>query len=231
MDSSYRELGNVQNGTAKETRLNVSCCGSPKTSAGTGEVRQPADDDGIYLEWQRCLGGTKDDEASCVRQTADGGYIVAGYTESNNGDASGNHGRFDLWVTKLDKDGNQNSYPVWQKCLGGSMDEYAQDVQQTADGGYIVAGITNSNDGDVSGNHGAKDFWVVKLNAKGKIIWQKCLGGSRVDIAYGVEQTKDGGYIVAGFTESNNGDVKGKHGKAGSADFWVVKLNAKGEII
>jgi len=73
----------------------------------------------------------------------------------------------------------------------------------------------------VSGNHGSKDYWVVKLNSSGTIEWQKCLGGTGWDEAYSIQQTSDGGFIVAGYTNSNDGDVSGNHG---SKDYWVVKL-------
>ena len=106
--------------------------------------------------------GGDDDVAYSVAVTPDGGYIVAGYTESNSGDVSGNHGSIDFWVVKLDGEGNI----VWQKCLGGSGDDYADSVAVMPDGGYIVAGYTESNNGDVSGNHGEDDFWIVKLGWK-----------------------------------------------------------------
>ena len=87
-------------------------------------------------------------------------------------------------------------------------------MRQTADGGYIVAGKPRSTDGDVSGHHGGYfDFWVVKLDAAGSIVWQKCLGG-RGDIARAIQQTADGGYLVAGSTQSTNGDVSGVHGRS-----------------
>ena len=112
----------------------------------------------------------------------------------------------------------------WQKCLGGSNDDWAYSIQQTSDSGFIVAGFTNSDDGDVSGNHGGYfDAWVVKLNNSGDIEWQKCLGGTDYDYAYSIHQTSDGGFIVAGNTASNDGDVSGNHG--GYYDAWVVKLN------
>src|SRR5690349_17064473 len=91
----------------------------------------------------------------------------------------------------------------WQKCLGGTSGDEAYSVQQTADGGYIVAGNTTSNDFDVSGNHGLEDFWVVKLDAGGNIQWQKCLGGTGDDRAFSIQQTTDGGYVVTGQTNSN----------------------------
>jgi len=176
-----------------------------------------------YITWQKFLGGSYRDFARSIQQTNDGGYIVAGYTESNDGDVSGNHGNYDFWVVKLSSTGSLQ----WQKCLGGSDDEWAYSIQQTSDGGYIVAGYTESNDGDVSGNHGGGDFWVVKLSSTGSLQWQKCLGGSSWDEAYSIQQTSDGGYIVAGGTYSNDGDVSGNHGYY---DFWVVKLSSTGTL-
>jgi hypothetical protein len=136
--------------------------------------------------------------------TSDGGYIVAGEAESINGDVSGNHGSRDFWIVKL----NANGDTVWTKALGGTAYDAAQSVRQTSDGGYIVAGQTGSNNGDVTGYHGGGDFWVVKLNGNGDLVWQKALGGSFNDGAGAVRQTADGGYIVAGYTFSQDGDVR-----------------------
>jgi len=174
------------------------------------------------IQWQKSLGGSGDDYATSIQQTADGGYIVAGYSKSNNGDVTGNHSSPDYWIVKL----NNAGIIQWQKSLGGSGTDMATSIQQTADGGYIVAGYSNSNDGDVTGNHGDHDYWIVKLNNAGIIQWQKSLGGSGYDCANSVQQTADGGYIVAGFSISNNGDVTGNHG----IDYWIVKLNNTGII-
>ncbi len=177
------------------------------------------------IEWQKSLGGSNWDQANSIQQTADGGYIVAGYSYSNNGDVTGNHGDVDYWIVKLDNTGNIQ----WQKSLGGSDGDAAYSIQQTIDGGYIVAGETFSNDGDVTGNHevGALDYWIVKLDSSGDIDWQKSLGGSEWDIAYSIQQTTDGGYIVAGETLSNDGDVTENHGEY---DSWIVKLDNSGNI-
>ena len=172
------------------------------------------------IEWQKCFGGSDRDIAYSIQQTSDGGFIVAGMTESNNGDVSGKHGSWDYWVVKLDSSGDI----VWQKCLGGSNRDGALSIQQTSDGGFIVAGMTESNDGDVSGNHGRMDYWVVKLDSSGDIVWQKCLGGSNGDVALSIQQMSDGGFIVAGGTSSNDGDVSGNYG---NSDFWVVKLSSE----
>ena len=175
------------------------------------------------LQWQKCLGGTNKDAANCIQLTPDGGYIMAGYTYSNNGDVTGNYGSYDAWVVKLSSTGSLQ----WQKALGGTSGDIAFSIQPTPDGGYIVAGTTNSNNGDVTANHGANDVWVVKLSSTGSLQWQKALGGTNDDLAYSIQPTPDGGYIVAGYTYSNNGDVTGNHG---SWDAWVVKISSTGSL-
>jgi hypothetical protein len=173
------------------------------------------------IEWQKSLGGSGNEGLSSIQLTNDGGYIVAGFSESNDGDVSGNHGDKDYWVVKL----NSSGAIEWQKSLGGTGVEIGSLVQQTNDGGFIVAGNSYSNDGDVSGNHGDKDYWVVKLSSIGNIEWQKSLGGSVEDSTNSIQQTNDGGYIVVGYSFSNDGDISGNHG---SSDYWVVKLTSLG---
>jgi hypothetical protein len=175
------------------------------------------------LLWQKSFGGTDHEEAYSVSQTADGGYVVAGYTNSNDADVTGNHGAWDYWVVKLDNMGTLQ----WQKSLGGTGFDRAWSIKQTADGGYVVAGTSESIDGDVTGNHGISDYWVVKLDGLGIIQWQKSLGGTGNDEAHSIKQTTDGGYIIAGASSSNDGDVTGNHG---FGDFWVVKLDNMGIV-
>lgn len=180
-------------------------------------------EEGIIV-WQRTLGGTQLDEINAVQQTTDGGYAIAGWTNSQDGDVSGNHGGDDMWVLKLDDLGETQ----WQRCLGGVGIDRAYGIRQTPDEGYIVAGETYSNDGDVVGFHGGqKDMWVVKLDATGTLQWQKCLGGAGLDQGRAIQLTTDTGYIVAGASMSDDGDVSGVHG---SFDLWLVKLDASGGI-
>ena len=162
------------------------------------------------LEWQKAIGGEKMDKAFSIQQTSDGGYVIGGYTESFGA------GSYDLWIIKLRSNGDIE----WQKTYGGQdcecMDE-GDSIQQTADGGYVVAGTTCSF-GDEYG-----DFWVLKLNAQGDIEWQKAYNGGYVDRASVIRQTSDGGYILAG---------KGEFWDQGGYkyDLWVLKLNAQGDI-
>ncbi len=176
------------------------------------------------VQWQKSFGGSAWDEARSIIQTTDGGYAIAGRTESSDGDVSGNHGGYDAWIVKLSEVGELE----WQRCIGGRYLDYAESIIQTTDGGYTIAGFTMSNDGDVIGNHGNSDAWIVKLSAAGKLEWQRCLGGTMEDKAYSIIQTADGNYAITGLTNSSDGDVSYNNG--GVYDAWVVKLSLIGDI-
>ncbi len=178
------------------------------------------------IQWKKSLGGVGNDLPYSIKPTADGGYIMAATSDANSGDVTGNHGSFDFWIVKLDDKGSIQ----WQKSFGGIDDDEATSIQQTTDGGYIATGWSFSTDGDVTGNHGNNDFWVVKLDANGNLEWQKTLGGSYDDEAYSIQQTNDGGYIVAGLSASNDGNVTGHHADEGLYDYWVVKLEPDGDL-
>jgi hypothetical protein len=175
------------------------------------------------LQWQKCLGGANSDQAKQIQQTADGGYILAGLTASNDGDVSGNHGSSDGWVVKL----NTNGVVQWQRVMGGSLRDELWSVQQTADGGYITAGVTYSYDGDISRTTGDSDCWVVKLDANGNTQWQKTIGGNWDSAFWSICQTSDGGYIATGLGGSTDGQFPGQHG---GLDVIVFKLDATGEV-
>jgi len=177
------------------------------------------------LAWAKLLGGAGLDHTHCstVEPTKDGGYIVAGATFANDGDVSGNHGKSDAWVVKLTAGGTVD----WQKCFGGSDNDFAQAIKQTADGGYIIAASTTSNDGDVSGNHGGTDVWMIKTDGAGNIQWQKCFGGSNNDIPHSLLATADKGYIFTAGTNSADGNATGIHA---DTSYWCVKLDSIGSI-
>jgi hypothetical protein len=180
----------------------------------------------VSLQTVRCLGGSGDEGAfsGFMTQTNDGGFILGTYSSSTDGDVSGNHGGIDAWVIKM----NASGIIQWKKNYGGSGDDFVNSVIQTNDGGYIFIGYTYSNDGDVSGNHGEGDVWIVKLNANGNISWQKCYGGSGDEFAYyGIIQTSDGGYAAIGSSASRNGEANGNHG---GYDVLVLKLSSTGNI-
>jgi hypothetical protein len=184
------------------------------------------------LVWQNAYGGSATEpwtEAyTTVLQTADGGYLITGESQSSNGDLTENKGNLDLWVFKIDTDGAIE----WQKTLGGSVHEGAHAVLQEPDGGFLLAGYTSSADGDVSGQKGMTDGWLVKLSASGSPLWQKTIGGTWTDAFTSIKHTADGGYIVAGYTLSNDEDLAGLNpdGFGGYADYWIVKLNSTADV-
>lgn len=175
------------------------------------------------IQWQKCFGGSLAELGYSIRQTTDGGYIAAGSSSSSNGQVTENHGVADYWIVKMTSTGTLQ----WQKSLGGSGAESASSVFQTTDGGYIATGTSNSVDGDVTGNHGDLDYWVVKMDPGGNLQWQKSFGGSNIERAESIQQTTDGGYILAGTTSSTDGDVTANHG---GQDYWVLKLSPDGNI-
>lgn len=120
---------------------------------------------------------------------------------------------------------------LWEKNYGGSNDDYAYDVDTTVSNGYIVVGSTRSDDYDVSGTPNQSDFWIIKVDATGDLVWNKNYGGSQDEVALAVRANLDGSFIVAGYSNSDDGNVSGHHGTISSSDFWVIKLNAIGNII
>ncbi len=177
------------------------------------------------IDWAKCFGGTKADYCMDICSLKKGGFAVTGFTYSNDGNITNNHGNDDYWVIILDNLGNLK----WQKTYGGTGYEFSNSIKQTTDGGLIIAGYTTSNDGDVSGNHGGYDCWLLKLDSIGNIQWQKALGGSGSDDANEVLQTMDKGYIIVGTSTSNDGDVSNHHGTQ-NEDIWLVKLDTAGKI-
>jgi hypothetical protein len=178
------------------------------------------------LQWQKSFGSWDNDTAKCVKQTSDGGYVIAGFSYFSGGGANVTNykGGYDFWVLKI----NATGIIQWEKTFGGSFDDKASSIQQTSDGGYIVAGHTWSQDKDVSNNHGYSDFWVVKLTSSGSIEWTKTYGGASFEEASAIQQTTDGGYAIAGWTRSIDGDVNSANGNIGN--FWLIKTNSVGLI-
>jgi hypothetical protein len=185
------------------------------------------------IEWQHAIGGSGDDNLWSAEQTSDGGYIIGGY--SNSG-ISGNKteasiGLADYWVLKLDNNGTIE----WQNTIGGTNTDYLIAVHQTTDNGYILGGYSISTlSGDkTEATIGVYDFWVLKLNSTGSILWQNTIGGNSSEYLRSIEQTTDGGYILGGPSYSGVGGDKTEANFDGGEfkDYWVVKLNSNGNIV
>ncbi len=176
------------------------------------------------IQWVKTFGGSSADYGLSINGTNDGGFIVAGQTFSSDGDITSNAGFYDSWLLKLDSIGNLQ----WQKTYGGSGDEKAYSVQQTSDGGYIIANETDSNDGDISFNHGGFDYWLIKTDASGNIEWEKTYGGTDYDVAQSVIETSNNRYFLIGLAYSIDGDISSPKG---DLDAWVLILDNTGNIL
>ncbi|UPT71069.1 MAG: gliding motility-associated C-terminal domain-containing protein [Flavobacterium sp. JAD_PAG50586_2] len=188
------------------------------------------------IQWTKCLGDSDSDGQGIhdIIPTDDGGYIVAGNSRYvGDGDVAGGHGDVDYWLVKLDVTGTI----IWQRSYGGSRGEELRRIAKAPGGGYFLAGMTYSNagSGDVGGNYGVSpyaDWWIVKIDDAGDIIWEENFGGTSDELLYDGYATADGGYIAVGSTRSANGNVIGNHNPTGSfnSDGWMIKLNSAGAI-
>jgi Secretion system C-terminal sorting domain/Haemagglutinin repeat len=173
------------------------------------------------IEWEQTYGGSSGESFSSIISTFDGGYLLGGWTGSNNGDIqSGNHGYWDYWVVKINSTGTIE----WEQTYGGIENDDISSTISTYDGGYLLGGETSSTDGDIqSGNHGDNDSWLVKINSTGTIEWEQTYGGSSGESIMSIIPTSDGGFLLGGFTCSNDGDIQS--GNHGYSDYWVVKIS------
>jgi predicted secreted protein len=153
--------------------------------------------------WDETYGGSGEDNAYSVQQTSDGGYIIVGSTRSAGAGGS------DVWLTKTDSMGKK----VWDRTFGGKLDDGASSVQQTSDGGYVIAGETQSL------GAGDCDAWLIRADGDGNEVWDMAFGGSDGEYGSCVQQTSDGGYVMVATTCSCG---------AGSADVWLIKVDAEG---
>ncbi|MBI2930018.1 MAG: hypothetical protein HYY16_00075 [Planctomycetes bacterium] len=166
------------------------------SAAGTPQAPAPP--------WAKSYGGQYWEMASAIRSTSDGGYVMAGYTDTWS------VAQIDFWLVKTTADGT----PVWQKAYGAPGNDWAYAVSPTTDNAFVAAGICTPGS--------TTDAWVVKVNAtNGNLIWEKRYGGAENEEAKAVFQTADGGYLVAGNTNSFG---------AGAHDAWMMKLNADGTV-
>lgn len=189
------------------------------------------------ISWQKTFGGSGSETINSAVQTGDGGYILGGISDSNiSGNKTENSkGDSDYWIIKLDALGTIQ----WQKTIGGNRSEGISSIEETTDGGYIVGGTSTS---DVSGDKTEpcfigpdflerRDYWIVKLDSVGSIIWQNTIGGTLVEVLRIIKQTPDGGYFVGGYSASDISGDKTENARGPDTDYWVLKLNATGNIV
>lgn len=203
------------------------------------------------LDWQKSFGGSGFDLLQSIKNTRDGGFILAGSSSSavsfQKKDSC--RGNTDFWIIKLDAKGNEQ----WQRTIGGIGQDELLCAFQTRDGGYILGGSSSSNFLTPKGgiekqsekekvldvkldlyaksenSRGNMDYWIVKLDKVGVVEWQKTYGGEYADLLRSIEQTKDGGYVLGGYSNSS---ISGDRTEAlnGIGDFWVLKVSSNGTI-
>lgn len=191
------------------------------------------------IQWETSLGFKGDDRATDAFQTKDGGFITTGYldvetyegpnevktnpTSSSLRSSKNRHGVGEFWVHKLEPSGKVE----WEKFYGGTSNEQAHEIIEVTDG-YVIVGTTESKDFDVSQNNGSYDYWIVKIDIQGQIVWEKSYGGSEIDTAYGIIETENNNYIIVGDSRSSNGDKKEGFG---NADIWILKIDNNGSLL
>jgi outer membrane protein assembly factor BamB/PKD repeat protein len=242
LDDGYLVIGSTRSNDGDVS-------GNHGGSSGTSDVWVLKLDQYGHLIWQKCYGGTNDETgmAAAVEKDQRGNdayYVIAGSTRSNDGDVSGNHGgsdgTADAWVFKIDPDGNLIS----QQCYGGTGDDKANYIEESNDGSsWIIAGSTSSTDGDLKGKRVRtdEDVWIFSIPGAGQAPavdpgFNRIFGGSHHDEAMSIQRAplspngKTNGYVTAGFTESDDGDVSRHYGLAGSRDIWILKIADDGTL-
>lgn len=194
-----------------------------KTLHGVGEFWAVKTDASGALQWSRYFGGSNNDRSYSVVQANDGGFVLTGFSESNDFNITDSKGSYDFWVIKVTATGEL----AWEQSFGGSGIEESYSIALTEDNNYIIAGQTYSTDKDVTEQYGNADFWVIKIDDDGQLLWDKNYGGTDFDSARSITPTHDGGFVMAGNTKSTTIDVSENFGEN---DIWAVKINASGKL-
>ena len=179
-------------------------------------------------EWHQCYGGSGNDAVASLLEV-DNGYMIAAGGGSSDGDLTGSgwHGSHDVWLVRIGLSGNI----IWQKCYGGSNNDYPKRIFQTSDGGFMVFANTHSFDGDVVGNPSNSpenpSIWIFEVDSVGELLWQQCIGGHGDESVYGVVKQSDYKYAVAGeMNFSPSGDVNCSNFVYGSQqNYWVFGIS------
>ncbi|MCG2418088.1 hypothetical protein K8089_03565 [Aequorivita sp. F47161] len=181
--------------------------------------------------WSKTYGGSDDENAARITKTNNGGFLLSGYTSSNDGDIYFNAGFQDYWVVKINAAGTI----MWEKTFGFSGSDQAFKAFQTSDGGYFITGYFDVSASGGAGNdfqkntlHGVGEYWGIKLNPDGSTRWRRYFGGTNNDRSYDALETADGGFLMTGTSESEDFD---KTDFKGSYDYWAVRLTADGDLL
>mgnify|MGYP001562587412 CR=1 FL=1 len=168
------------------------------------------------LIWEKSFGGSEIDEAKAIAATNDGNFLIVGDTRSNDTDVSTNSGAADVWIIKINPEGEL----LWEKTFGGSSFDSVQAIHKTQNNEFIVAGNSRSTDGDLTKNNGQNDAWLFKINNQGTITFQSTVGGSAIDLLMDATELNDGKIIGVGNSNSSDFDVLENKG---FTDLLIIK--------
>ncbi|HBB48707.1 MAG TPA: hypothetical protein DCZ44_03615 [Flavobacteriaceae bacterium] len=184
------------------------------------------------VDWTKVYGGPDDEIATGITKTSDGGFVLSGYSRSDNCFTGSNGGFHDYYILKVDAQGNE----VWCKNFGYPGSDQAQNIIETREGDLMVTGFFDVSASEGQGNedrnnsgtlHGVGEYWGIKLDAEGQFFWKRYFGGSNNDRSYNLVQANDGGFILIGTSESDDFDITDSRG---IYDYWAVKLSASGAL-
>ena len=185
------------------------------------------------LEWEKSFGFSGHDHSYDLVQTADGGFFFVGFLDItaaladgtySKGNSLTRHGVGEFWGTKIDASGNLE----WRAYFGGTNNDRAHAVVQADDGGFVLAGFSESEDFDISSSRGSYDFWVVKITGTGELVWERSFGGTGIEIAYDIAKTETNSYLITGHTFSADQDISSNNGEA---DSWLIHVNDQGDLL
>lgn len=200
-----------------------------KVSGNDGDVNDLHNYDDLWvvkinrlglIRWRKCLGGGNYDTPGSIITMDDGGYLVSGSILSTDGDITCTDPSHNVWIVKLDSTGNI----LWDRCYGGSNSEMVIDLLKLAGNGFYIAASTASSDGDVGNLIGQYNYWIIKCDSMGDIVWEKCFGGSQVDFVSSISPTLDYGLIISGWSTS---PIAGNHGLK---DAYIIKIDSLGNL-
>ena len=178
---------------------------------------------------QKCIGGTGWEDAFDFLEMPDKGFLICGVSSSDTieGASTNIHGGFDGWLVRTDSIGNI----IWSKMYGGSSEDFLYSICKTNDGNFVLGGFSRSNDGDVGFNNGSADYWVIKVDSAGNLLWSKTYGGSSMDYCFRVRETLDHSLVMIGYTVSYDSGFACTQNQIGNSQDWLVKLDSTGNLL
>jgi hypothetical protein len=190
------------------------------------------DELGVFM-WERSFGFLGHDHAYNIIQTSDGGFLFNGFLDVTASNGAGNkaddksssrHGVGEFWCHKIDAQGTLE----WRNYFGGTSNDRSYDSVELENGNFVLVGTSESTDVDITNPKGSYDIWVVTIDSKGQLLWEKSLGGTQTDRANAVLEDQNGNIVVFGNSFSSDGDISYSKG---SSDFWIITLDFNGELL